>query len=160
MTKGRRRSFIGEYPWYAGLLYNSFNVDWRGEQPEGAPPAYREPIYAYSGGRLSCRFAPRFIRSAQAKTGVKLSTVEDEAITIMEQLAEELCLEVEFEPGDIQLINNYVILHGRTGYEDYPEPARKRHLLRLWLNVPGARTLPPEFADGRARSGVPGAPVK
>jgi hypothetical protein len=73
----------------------------------------------------------------------------------MEDLAEELCFEIPFDPGDIQLINNYVTLHGRTAYEDYPERDRRRHLLRLWLKVFGARTLPPEYGEGRARLGVP-----
>jgi hypothetical protein len=146
---------LRRYPWYVALLYNSFAIDWRGEEPRGAPPTYREPVYSYFRGRLSCRFAPRFIRSAPQKTGVPLTAVEQEALQIMEDLAEELCFEIPFEPGDIQFINNYVILHGRTGYQDHSEEERKRHLLRLWLKVPGARTLPPEYGEGRARAGVP-----
>jgi hypothetical protein len=42
---------------------------------------------------------------------------------------------MSFEPGDIQLISNHVILHARSEYQDWPEPARKRHLLRLWLSL-------------------------
>ena len=145
---------LARYPHHVGLLYNGYNVDWRGEQPEGAPPVYREPIYAYVDGKLTCRFSPRFIRTSQEKTGVKLSAVEEEAITAVQELAEELCFEIQFDPGDIQFINNLAILHGRTGYEDYVEPERKRHLLRVWLNVPGARRLPPGFANGPARSGI------
>ena len=142
-------------PWFAALLYTAFDIDWRGEEPEGAPPTYREPIYAFHDGKLSCRFAPRFIRSAQSKTGIPLSAVELDALDIVEEIAEELCFEVPFERGDIQLINNYVVMHGRTGYEDYEEPERRRHLLRLWLRVPGARSLPPEYGGGRAHQGVP-----
>jgi hypothetical protein len=37
-------------------------------------------------------------------------------------------------------------LHDRTAFEDWPEPERRRHLLRLWLACPGARELPPAFA--------------
>ena len=146
---------LARYPHHVGLLYNGYNVDWRGEQAQGAPPVYREPIYAYVDGKLTCRFSPRFIRTAQEKTGVKLSTVEEEAISAVQALSEELCFEIEFDPGDIQYINNLAILHGRTGYEDYAEPERRRHLLRVWLNVPGARKLPAEFASGPARSGIP-----
>lgn len=146
---------LRRYPWYVALLYKNFNIDWRGEQPVGSPAVYREPIFSFFEERLSCRFAPRFIRSAPEKTGVPLSAVEVEALRIMEELAEELCFEIPFEPGDIQLINNYVIVHGRTGYQDFPDEARKRHLLRLWLKVPGARKLPPEYGEGRARNGVP-----
>lgn len=40
---------------------------------------------------------------------------------------------MHFEPGDIQLLKNASILHKRSEYEDWDEPDRKRHLLRLWL---------------------------
>ena len=52
-----------------------------------------------------------------------------------------------FEPGDIQWLNNYVILHSRTEFEDYDDAARRRLLLRLWLNHPGARPLAHDFAN-------------
>jgi hypothetical protein len=40
---------------------------------------------------------------------------------------------MDFQPGDIQWLKNSVVLHKRTEYVDWPEPERKRHLLRLWL---------------------------
>jgi Taurine catabolism dioxygenase TauD, TfdA family len=45
------------------------------------------------------------------------------------------------EPGDLQLLNNHVVIHSRTHYEDFEAPDQKRHLLRLWLAVPGGRPL-------------------
>ena len=51
---------------------------------------------------------------------------------------------MDFRPGDVQLLKNSAILHKRTAYEDWPEPERKRHLLRLWLAAP-------EFDDGDAQ---------
>lgn len=69
----------------------------------------------------------------------------------------EMCVDVlvgqggrlTFRPGDIQWLKNAVILHKRTAYEDYEEPDRKRHLIRLWLRAP-------DFVDGDAqlRGGV------
>src|SRR3546814_13511234 len=47
------------------------------------------------------------------------------------------------------IANNYVTLHGRQGYDDWPEPERRRHLLRLWLTIPNGRPLPPSFAATR-----------
>ena len=44
-------------------------------------------------------------------------------------------LEMEFRQGDIHILNNHIILHARTAYEDFDEEERKRHLLRLWLSV-------------------------
>jgi hypothetical protein len=69
---------------------------------------------------------------------------------------------MHFEPGDIQLLNNHLIYHGRTQYVDYPEEERKRLLLRLWLSVPGSRPLPKGYEvvfgsteAGAVRGGVP-----
>jgi hypothetical protein len=49
------------------------------------------------------------------------------------------------EPGDIQLLNNHVIYHGRTPYEDVDDPDGDRLLYRLWLSMPNSRALPPGF---------------
>ena len=49
---------------------------------------------------------------------------------------------MEFKPGDMQLVHNHTMLHDRTGFEDWPEPERRRHLLRLWLRRRKARPLP------------------
>lgn len=64
-------------------------------------------------------------------------------------------LDIIFDPGDIQFVNNLTTMHARTAYEDFPEPDRKRHLLRLWLAVPGGWTLPQAFYD-RYRVTTPG----
>jgi hypothetical protein len=63
---------------------------------------------------------------------------------------------MELKPGDIQLVHNHTIFHDRTAFEDFPEPERRRHLLRLWVAPPGARALPEIFAE-RFGSVVPGA---
>jgi hypothetical protein len=72
-----------------------------------------------------------------------------EALDLFDALANDPSnyLDIEFKPGDVQLIHNHVILHDRTDYEDWPEPERKRHLLRLWLCPPNGRPLPAVFAD-------------
>jgi hypothetical protein len=61
--------------------------------------------------------------------------------------SDEVRLDMDFQPGDIQFIHNHQILHVRTPYEDYPEPERKRHLLRLWLAPANGRPLPPVMAE-------------
>ena len=67
-------------------------------------------------------------------------------------VSNELSLEIDFEPGDIYYVYNHVMLHARSAYEDWPEPERKRHLFRLWLNTDGARPLNAEVA--RATRGI------
>lgn len=60
---------------------------------------------------------------------------------------EDFQLHMNFRPGEIQLLNNYAIMHSRTAYEDYPDPALKRDLIRLWLTVDGDMGLPAEMAE-------------
>jgi len=67
-------------------------------------------------------------------------------------LLDELCndprnhLAMDFRPGDIQLLHNHQILHSRNDFENWPEPERHRHLLRMWIAPPEARALPQAFA--------------
>jgi hypothetical protein len=73
------------------------------------------------------------------------------------------CLEMMLEPGDMQFVCNHVVLHSRTQYEDWSEPARRRHLLRLWLRTPAFAVPPPQFADRNrdmlAWQSTPRAPI-
>lgn len=61
----------------------------------------------------------------------------------------ELHLDLELTSGDVQLLSNHTILHARTAYEDHDDPARKRHLLRLWVSLDAPRRLRDRI--GRAR---------
>jgi hypothetical protein len=61
----------------------------------------------------------------------------------------------------MNFVHNHQILHARTGYEDYPELERKRHLLRLWLSTNKGWELPQIFAEkfgnverGQRRGGI------
>ena len=79
-----------------------------------------------------------YIRDAQRHPQAPRLTGEQlEALDIIEAIANdpEFFLEMEFEPGDIQLISNAKILHSREAYEGYDDPDRRRHLLRLWLTA-------------------------
>lgn len=132
------------------VLFRPIATDRRGEVPEGKKPYFQIPIYSWHEGYLTCLFARRYIESAQRFEGVAPLTEEEvEALDMFEGLAENraLNLHLDFQPGDMQFVHNHTMLHDRTAFEDWPEPERKRHLLRLWLAVPGARPLPPIFAE-------------
>ena len=43
----------------------------------------------------------------------------------------------DFQAGQIQIVDNRCIGHRRTGFEDWPEPERRRHLVRLWVRNQG-----------------------
>jgi hypothetical protein len=131
-------------------LYRSFPVDRRGEVPEGKAPFYEAPVFNEHGGRLSVLYSRLHIGSAQRFPEARRLTAEDyEALDMLAELAgdPDLRLDMNFMPGDIQFLHNHTILHARTAYEDWLDADRKRHLLRLWLAPPGARPLPPVFAE-------------
>ena len=115
----------------------------RGELPAGeAEPWTRQPVFSVTDGYFSARGASSTIMRSQGMPGVpELTDGQREAIKVYNEIASEMAMDVSFEPGDISIVQNYVNLHSRTRYEDWPEEDRKRHLLRLWLSFEGARPL-------------------
>ena len=136
-------------PDLAAVLFEPFHTDRRGEVPAGMKPWFAIPVFNWYEGALTTMYVRRYIESARRFDDVPpLTEAQREAMDLVDTLAEDsdLHLFMDFEPGDIQLVHNHQILHDRTAFEDWPEPARKRHLLRLWLCPPDGRALPPCFA--------------
>jgi hypothetical protein len=117
--------------------------DRRGEIPEGKLPWWWAPIFSFRDGYLTINGGRKYIESAQRFPEVgKYSDKTIEALDMFETICAELEHYQEFQPGDIQFLNNHVIMHSRTEYWDWPnEPEKKRHLLRLWLGVPEIRPV-------------------
>lgn len=144
-------------------FYANWVHSWQGEEPPGQGRVYDKPIFGFCDGYFTGLFSPAYTRFAQEFPEVPRHTqAQLEALELYGQLADELALDMHFEPGDIQLLNNHLIYHGRTSFEDYPEAERKRLLLRLWLAVPGSRPLPRAYEavfgsiePGAVRGGVP-----
>jgi hypothetical protein len=131
-------------------LYRPFPVDRRGEVPEGKAPFYDAPVFNPHNGLVSVLYSRSHIGSSQRFPAARRLAAEDfAALDMLGELAasDALRLDMNFQPGDIQFLHNHTILHARTGYEDWPEVERKRHLLRLWLSPPRARRLPAVFAE-------------
>ncbi|MGE0650229.1 MAG: TauD/TfdA family dioxygenase [Alphaproteobacteria bacterium] len=129
----------------------------RGEVPAGEDPFYRQPVFSVTDGYFSARGASSTIKRAQRLPGVpKLTDRQQEAIDYYQQLSGELSLFIDWKPGDISFVLNHVALHARTKYEDWPEADRRRHLLRLWLDLKGRRPIHAEIA--REMAGIELAP--
>lgn len=113
----------------------------------GQRPWYTAPVFNYTDGYLSVTAGRAHIDKGHALPGAPDMTArQDEALSLIEAVADELHLSMAFRPGDIQILNNHVILHNRTAYEDWPDPQRRRLLWRLWLSVPDIRPRTPWFA--------------
>ena len=132
------------------VLLDPIETDRRGEVPEGSKPYFTIPVFNWHEGLLSAIYQRQYIESARRFPGVApLSPLQIQALDLLDELANDpkLNLMMELQPGDIQLVHNHTILHDRTAFEDFPEPQRKRHLLRLWLAPPSARRLPEVYAE-------------
>ncbi len=142
-TAGIYNEMLRRRPDLVAELVKPWFRDRRGEIPPGKDPWFELPVFCFADGYFSTSWHNFYIRSAQRFEQLpRFTDLQIEALDMLDALAEELHYDVAFEPGDIQFLHNHVIAHGRTLYEDWPEPERKRHLLRFWLATPGGRPLP------------------
>ncbi|MDE2463857.1 MAG: TauD/TfdA family dioxygenase [Alphaproteobacteria bacterium] len=135
-------------PDLVAALYEALPYDFRGEQPEGSKPFYSFPVFTAFKERLFVRFIPHYIRASQRHAEApRLSSEALEALEVVSEMArrQEYNVYMELAPGDMQFINNYHVLHGRTAYVDDAASGHKRHLKRLWLSAHHLTQRPPHF---------------
>ena len=159
--------FVRSRPDLLEPLYGTFAGYSPGERAGGY---WTQPVFSLQYGHFSCKTGYVYFRLAAEKFPAQvppLSALQIEALEYFQEVANrpEMHFSMMFQPGDLQLLNNHVTLHARTDFEDYPEPERKRHLLRLWLAVPNSRPLSPLMAGvyrdvrpGVLRGGYPATP--
>jgi len=152
---------VGEHPEYLPILSKNFPTDWRSEEPPGSPGWYLEPLYSYFGGVLSATVRTGRAMSAMRFPEVpRLTADEVSCFLYFDSLAKRpgVALGMQLQTGDLQFVNNFVTVHTRTAFiDDAENPARQRHLLRLWISRPEAgRPLCPEYAFWRG--GYPTSP--
>ena len=131
-------------------LFDPLATDRRGEVPEGVRPWMEIPPLCWHDGRLTVFYQRQYIESAQRFEGaMRLTPEHTEALDMFDALANDPALHfrMQLQPGDMQFVYNHSQLHDRTGFVDWPDPGRKRHLLRLWLSVAGDRQLPECFRE-------------
>ncbi|MFN7955980.1 MAG: TauD/TfdA family dioxygenase [bacterium] len=133
-------------------LFRPFHLDTHGEGNVRSVPV---PPCRYAGGELRTFWHSDYFRSAERVPGVPALTDDERALLdAYDAIAADpaIHLDMELEPGDIQLLSNHTQIHARTAYQDWPEPERRRHLLRLWLSLPGSRDFRLRWST--MRSGV------
>ena len=132
------------------LLFEPIATDRRGEVPEGMLPFMTIPVLSWHAGHLTVFYQRQYIESAQRfEDAPRLTDAHIEALDLFDSLANdpELHLSMQLQPGDMQFVYNHGQLHDRTGFTDWPDPAKRRHLLRLWLSTPNDRPLPEVFKE-------------
>jgi len=160
---------LEERPDLLPVLFGPFTIDRRGEpgRPgEESDLYYRLPVFSYHLGLLSAHLKIMdYYQSAERHPGVSSMTqARKDALILLWEIAHRPGVAVQFmmQPGDLQFACNYSVLHARSTFEDWDEPDRKRHLLRIWLCIANSRELPPEFkplyqsvAPGTVRGWIP-----
>ena len=143
---------LAERPDLLDALFGTFHVDWRGEEPEGEQPWFALPMFSERDGHVTTRIVslPYYDSAARHGERYRPTAIQREALETVQEIANrpELMLTMDFQEGDVQLINNHTMLHARSAFEDWPEPGHERHLLRMWIAVDDARRRP--LADALA----------
>lgn len=149
------------------LLDVLFQDFWRTrpEDEDGlhAERTFRLPVFGMVDGKITTQYSRTYVEQAQELSEVpRVTPAQVEAMDLLAEVAEETCLHAPFAEGDMQFLNNHVIYHGRTAYEDDKSSGRARLLLRIWLSMPDNRALPDGFdvmwgatAPNTLRGGVP-----
>ena len=139
---------LRQRPDLARVLCESFSFDARANQLEGQSRVQEVPIFTIEDGRLHVLYKRGYIQLAQRFEEVpRLSRAQIAAMDLMDELCGDprFCLRFRLRPGDVEIANNFTVLHGRTGYEAQ-EP---RHLLRQWLTLREGFPIPEVFSRTR-----------
>ncbi len=120
-------------------LYRPAFYDRQNEHAADAPAVLSAPLFSHAGGRLSARLTPNLIRNGYAMLGRELDTPLAQALEALQTLLSEPRFRIEFgfQRGQVQWLNNHWIAHYRSAFIDASEPARRRHLIRVWYRDHG-----------------------
>ncbi len=139
-------------------LYRGYHYHRLGEEGAGEAPAteQRVPVFAHRNGQLSVRYQRAGIVGGQRELNLPLDAIDVEALNLFDEVASapENRLAFFLERGDMMVVNNYTVMHARTRFVNFPEPERRRQLVRLWLDDANFRDVPAEFNFFRS-NGVP-----
>jgi hypothetical protein len=141
-------AMVREVPELAAELYLPQPYDYRGEQAPGEKPYYMIPVFTNWHGRLFVRAIVPYILASQRHP--EAPTLTDRARAALQWLDDAAesgrwNVTIDFTPGDIQFINNFHVMHGRTEYVDDRAAGKVRHLKRLWLETEVLADRPPVF---------------
>jgi hypothetical protein len=137
---------VAKRPDLVPLMFQPVYWDLGNDAKPGDPPYVSIPICSNVNGHLRFFYIGWYIRDAQRYPEVpRLTEAQNDMLELIEAAANDPknYLDMDFQVGDMQFLKNSNILHSRTEYEDFEEPEKKRHLLRLWLTAE-------EFEDGDA----------
>jgi len=155
-----------ERPDLAEVALQDFYFSRQNEETPEENPYYGQPLFDVADGRMFGKWNRNRVQSAQKIKGVpQLTDEQRETMDVLDDILRrpEYMYSMYLEPGDLQILNNHVMLHSRTDYIDYEASEQKRLLCRLWLAPPDSVLLPESWKDyfwsiapGTIRGGIRG----
>jgi hypothetical protein len=143
---GVHDEMVRRRPELARVLYQDYVRSHLGEEAGGAEKTYAIPVWDVRDGKFATHYSRTYIEAAQKLPNViPLTNEQWQALDMLAELAEEMCQEMTFELGDMQFINNHVVYHARSDFEDDPAIGKTRLLYRVWLAMTGSRPLPKSY---------------
>ena len=95
-------------------------------------PVFSQGLYS---SELSFRYMRFWIEKGHREAKMDLTQADVEALDVLDGLLESPQFAVRFrlEAGDQLWVNNHIVAHNRTEYEEDPE--RPRHFVRMWIST-------------------------
>lgn len=167
-SKALVAEFARRRPDLVDTLRSDFYYSYQGAQDASQPPYYIIPLLGSADAPFAFRINRKNVTAAQRDFPEipRLTQQQVEALDLIDELLADpnLLFTMWFEKGDLQLLNNYTVVHSRTSFVDYEEHDKKRHLIRLWMSVPNSQELPRDWANyygdyraGSVRGGLRGS---
>ncbi len=129
------------HPDLLSRLYQPFYFDRQREHAPDDVMTTFHPMLEDKDGRLVARLSHFQVKNGHKIAGVEIDADGAAALEAFEAILNEpgMSARFQFQPGQMQLIDNRALGHKRTAFRDWPEPERKRLLVRLWLRDSGSR---------------------
>jgi len=118
-------------------LYRPLHYDRTAEWQPGEPRTLVAPVFRFER-RLQMRYMRFYIEQGHARAGAPLTSGQTAALDHLDAVMDRpgQHLRIALKAGDMLFLNNHLVLHSRTAFEDHPEPERRRHYVRMWLATP------------------------
>jgi len=148
-----------KHPEHLKILCRGFYYHRRGEEALDALDVtpHRVPVFSSLEGHTSVFYVRGILENAYEAPAKTLSEDEVAALDCFDALAREHSTRLRLEAGDALFMNNRTTLHARTKFVNGDAPDQRRHLMRLWLDVPGKRPTVKEiqiYENQGGRSGI------
>lgn len=132
---------LEKFPREVERLYQPFWFDRQREHAEDESLCSYFPVLEVSDGKLNARFASNIIRHGYELLDKQMDEKTVRTLDALDSVLEQpgLSRNFDFQPGQIQIVNNLRLGHRRTAFVDSSDPEKKRHLVRIWLRDSGDR---------------------